>query len=150
MINLNQSRKNRISGKFSFQNKNDQMVKATINREHYACSVTNGSHDIVVDEPFDLGGTNKGFAPKGLLMASLASCVAITLRMYADRKEWPIEKIEVIVNIDTENGETVFLEEITCTGPLTDDQRKRLEDIASKCPVSKMLTVGHEVRSKVL
>lgn len=126
------------------------MVKATINKEHYACSVTNGSHDIVVDEPFDLGGTNKGFAPKGLLMASLASCVAITLRMYADRKDWPIDKIEVVVNVDTENGETVFFEEITCTGQLTDDQKSRLEDIASKCPVSKMLTVDNEVRSRVL
>jgi len=126
------------------------MVKATINKEHYACSVTNGAHDILVDEPLDLGGTDKGFAPKGLLMASLASCVAITLRMYADRKQWTIEKIEVEVNIDTENGETVFFEEITCTGQLTDDQKIRLEEIASKCPVSKILTVGHEVRSKVL
>ena len=126
------------------------MVKATINKEHYACSVTNGAHDILVDEPLDLGGTDKGFAPKGLLMASLASCVAITLRMYADRKQWPIEKIEVEVNIDTENGETVFFEEITCSGQLTDDQKIRLEEIASKCPVSKILTVGHEVRSKVL
>jgi putative redox protein len=126
------------------------MVKATINKAHYACSVTNGTHDIVVDEPFDLGGTNEGFAPKGLLMASLASCVAITLRMYADRKEWPIEKIEVEVDIDTENGETVFFEEITCTGELTADQKSKLEEIASKCPISKILTIGHEVRSKVL
>ncbi|WP_231582641.1 OsmC family protein [Pedobacter sp. BMA] len=126
------------------------MVKATINKEHYACSVTNGSHEIIVDEPVELGGTHKGFAPKGLLMASLASCVAITLRMYADRKEWPVDKIEVEVNIGTENNETVFFEEITCTGQLTDEQKTRLEDIASKCPVSKLLTVGHEVRSKVL
>lgn len=126
------------------------MVKATINKEHYACSVTNGSHEIVVDEPFDYGGTHKGFAPKGLLMASLASCVAITLRMYVDRKEWPVDKIEVEVNMDTENGETIFLEEITCTGNLTEEQKIRLEQIASKCPVSKILTVGHEIRSKVL
>lgn len=126
------------------------MVKATINKEHYACSVTNGSHDLIVDEPFELGGTHKGFAPKGLLMASLASCVAITLRMYIDRKEWPVEKIEVEVNVDTENGELVFFEEITCYGEIDEAQKKRLEDIASKCPVSKILTVGHEVRSKVL
>ncbi|WP_223190994.1 OsmC family protein [Pedobacter roseus] len=126
------------------------MVKATINKEHYACSVSNGSHDIIVDEPIELGGTHKGFAPKGLLMASLASCVAITLRMYVDRKEWPVDKIEVEVNTDTENGEMVFFEEITCTGQLTEEQKSRLEDIASKCPVSKILTVGHEVRSKVL
>lgn len=126
------------------------MVKATINKEHYACSVSNGSHDIIVDEPIELGGTHKGFAPKGLLMASLASCVAITLRMYVDRKEWPVDKIEVEVNTDTENGEMVFFEAITCTGQLTEEQKSRLEDIASKCPVSKILTVGHEVRSKVL
>ncbi|GGI27145.1 OsmC family protein [Pedobacter mendelii] len=126
------------------------MVKATINMEHYACSVTNGSHDIIVDEPFDLGGTHKGFAPKGLLMASLASCVAITLRMYIDRKGWEVKKIEVEVNINIENAETIFFEEITCTGNLTEEQKFRLEDIASKCPVSKILTVGHEVRSKVL
>jgi len=126
------------------------MVKATINKEHYACSVTNGSHEIIVDEPVELGGTHKGYAPKGLLMASLASCVAITLRMYADRKQWPVDKIEVEVNIDTENGEMVFLEEITCYGQLTEAQKSRLEDIATKCPVSKILTVGHEIRSKVL
>ncbi len=126
------------------------MIKATINKEHYACSVTNGSHDIIVDEPIELGGTHKGFAPKGLLMASLASCVAITLRMYADRKKWPIDKIEVEVNVDTENGETIFLEEITCTGALTEEQKLRLEEIASKCPVSKMLAAGHEIRSSVL
>jgi len=126
------------------------MVKATINKEHYACSVTNGSHDIVADEPIELGGTHKGFAPKGLLMASLASCVAITLRMYVDRKGWAVDKIEVEVNMGVENAEDVFYEEITCTGDLTEEQKERLENIASKCPVSKILTVGHEVRSKVL
>ena len=126
------------------------MVKATINKEHYACSVTNGSHEIVVDEPIELGGTHKGFAPKGLLMASLASCVAITLRMYIDRKGWEVDKIDVEANISVENAETIFLEEITCTGQLTDEQKLRLEDIASKCPVSKILAAGHDIRSKVL
>ncbi|WP_316833124.1 OsmC family protein [Pedobacter aquatilis] len=133
-----------------WDSKINDMVKATINKEHYACSVSNGSHEIVVDEPVELGGTHKGFAPKGLLMASLASCVAITLRMYVDRKGWPIEKIEVEVNMINENAQEVFFEEIICTGDLTDEQKERLEDIASKCPVSKILTKGHEVRSKVL
>jgi len=126
------------------------MVKATINKEHYACSVTNGSHEIVVDEPLELGGTHQGFAPKGLLMASLASCVAITLRMYADRKGWEIDKIEVEVNAGSENNQLLFLEEIVCTGPLTREQKDRLEDIAQKCPVSKILAAGNEIRSKVL
>jgi len=126
------------------------MVKATINKEHYACSVTNGAHEVIVDEPIELGGTHKGFAPKGLLMASLASCVAITLRMYVDRKGWAVDKIEVEVNMDIENAQNIFLEEITCTGDLTEEQKQRLEDIATKCPVSKILTAGNEIRSKVL
>ncbi|GAA3960998.1 OsmC family protein [Pedobacter ginsengiterrae] len=126
------------------------MVKATINKEHYACSVTNGAHEVIVDEPVELGGTHKGFAPKGLLMASLASCVAITLRMYVDRKGWAVDKIEVEVNMGIENAQNIFLEEITCTGDLTEEQKQRLEDIATKCPVSKILTAGNEVRSKVL
>ena len=126
------------------------MVKATINNEHYACSVTNGAHEVIVDEPVELGGTHKGFAPKGLLMASLASCVAITLRMYVDRKGWAVDKIEVEVNMGIENAQNIFLEEITCTGDLTEEQKQRLEDIATKCPVSKILTAGNEVRSKVL
>ncbi len=126
------------------------MVKATINKAHYACSVTNGTHEIIVDEPLELGGTNTGFAPKGLLMGALASCVAITLRMYVDRKKWEVEKIEVDVTSDSENGQTIFLEEITCTGNLTVEQKIRLEEIASKCPVGKILAVGSEVRSKVL
>lgn len=126
------------------------MVKATINKEHYACSVTNGTHEVTVDEPVELGGTHKGFAPMSLLMASLASCVAITLRMYVDRKGWAVDKIEVNVTKDIENAEHIFFEEIVCTGNLTDEQKQRLEDIAAKCPVSKILTVGNEVRSKVL
>jgi len=126
------------------------MVKATINKEHYACSVKNGSHEIIADEPLEIGGTNKGFEPKGLLMAALASCVAITLRMYVDRKQWSVEKIEVEVNMDIENGEIIFFEEITCTGNLTEEQKIRLEDVATKCPVSKILAVGYEIKSKVL
>jgi len=126
------------------------MVKATIDTAHYACSLSNGTHVVTADEPLELGGTNKGFAPTGLLMAALASCVAITLRMYIDKKGWLIDHIEVDVNMEVENGETVFIEEIICTGHLDEVQKSRLEQIASRCPVSKILTEGHEVRSKIL
>jgi len=56
----------------------------------------------------------------------------------------------VEVNMGIENAQNIFLEEITCTGQLTEEQKQRLEDIAAKCPVSKILTAGNEVRSKVL
>lgn len=126
------------------------MVKAIINKEHYACSVTSGSHEIIADEPIELGGTNKGPAPTDLLMMALASCVAITLRMYIDKKAWLVDKIEVNISMDIENGETVFLKEIICTGNLTDEQRERIEQVSAKCPVSKLLSAAHEVKSKVL
>ena len=126
------------------------MIKATINKEHYTCTVTNSKHSIIADEPIDLGGGDKGLNPKEILLSALATCVAITLRMYIDRKEWPVDTIEVEVKMDIENAENVFFEEITCTGNLTDEQKLRLEDIASKCPVSKILAKGNEVRSKVL
>ncbi|TDG35485.1 OsmC family peroxiredoxin [Pedobacter changchengzhani] len=128
----------------------NRMIQATINKQHYVCNASNGKHNIVIDEPVDLGGADSGLTPKEILMSALASCVAITLRMYIDRKGWTIEKIEVKVTMGVENAEDVFFEEITCTGSVTDDQKRRLEEIASKCPVSKILSKGNEVRTKVL
>lgn len=126
------------------------MITATIKNEHYACAVHDGTHQIITDEPADLGGSDKGFAPKSLLLAALASCVAITLRMYADRKAWPITQIEVKVNLLQENAITVFAEEITCVGNLSAMQKDRLAEIAQKCPISKILAAGSQIKSKVL
>lgn len=126
------------------------MIKATINKAHFSCLVTNEKHEVIADEPAILGGTDKGLTPKELLMSALGSCVAITLRMYVDRKQWPVDKIEVNISMGIENAENIFFEEITCTGALTDDQKQRLEVIAKMCPVSKILAAGNELRSKVL
>ena len=126
------------------------MITATIKKEHYTCIITDGSKEILADEPLELGGQDKGFAPISLLLSALGSCLVITLRMYIDRKEWPVEKIEVKARMENENGEDVFYEDITCWGTLTDEQKRRLEIVAVKCPIAKILTKGHTMISRVL
>ncbi len=69
------------------------MAIATIGKEHFRTEIISGAKQIVADEPEELGGTNEGPAPGEFLLISLASCTAITIRMYADRKKWPVEKL---------------------------------------------------------
>lgn len=99
-----------------------------------------GGHELIVDEPRDRGGTDTGPRPTQLLGASLASCIAITIEMYADRKEWDVGRLEVSVDVSYEgpvpNGYDVTL---ALPAELDEEQRRRLLTIASKCPVHKVL-----------
>ena len=74
------------------------MVKATINREQYQTLLTHAGLELIADEPVEKGGQHTGFAPSALLKSALSACTAITLRMYADRKGWPLERVEVDVD----------------------------------------------------
>ena len=98
-------------------------------------------HRLTADEPKDEGGTDTGPSPQELLAASLASCTAITMEMYANRKGWDIG--EVIVDVDYEPAQrgSVTKFELTVTLPkeLPEDQRERLMQIAAKCPVHRTL-----------
>ena len=113
-------------------------------RKGYAHEVEiEGGHTVLVDEPVDAGGTDTGPSPTRLLAASLASCVAVTIEMYAERKGWDIGKVEVDVDAEYE-GYAPHSFEITLRLPpgLSDEQRQRLLAIAGKCPVHKAL--AHE------
>ena len=116
------------------------MALAVIGTEHYKTEVTASNHLVLVDEPTDVGGSNLAPAPSEFLEVSLASCTAITLRMYADRKGWPVEKISVEVNIIKEDKLTRFERRISLAGELSEEQRQRLLQIANSCPVHKVLT----------
>ena len=98
-------------------------------------------HDVVADEPESSGGTNKGPSPQELLAASLASCTAITVEMYAGRKGWDIG--EVIVDVEYEPSQrgsvTKFHTVVTLPEGLPEDQREKLMTIAAKCPVHRTL-----------
>lgn len=99
-----------------------------------------GGHELIVDEPADRGGTDTGPRPTQLLGASLASCIAITVEMYADRKEWDVGRLEVSVDVGYE-GPVPNSYDVTLALPaeLDDEQRRRLLVIATKCPVHKVL-----------
>lgn len=126
------------------------MVTATIGRDRYRTEITTGGKIVVADEPEELGGTNLGAAPGEFLMIALASCTAITLRMYADRKKWPMEKVTVEVNFEKVDNKTIFSREISLEGQLDEEQRNRLLQIANACPVHKTLTNPIEVETKLI
>ncbi|MDE3253748.1 MAG: OsmC family protein [Bacteroidota bacterium] len=115
------------------------MTTASIASALYQVSIRNGRHEMKADEPMDLGGGDTGPTPDALLEASLASCTAITLRMYANRKNWSISSISVLVNLERKEGKTFFTRVIDLQGDLDPTQKNRLLEIAKACPVSKTL-----------
>lgn len=112
--------------------------------------ITHGTrHHILADEPRAYGGTNQGLSPYGLLSAGLAACTSMTIRMYARRKEWPLDHVSVDVShnkVHAQDAETrvgdkidAWKRRITLSGALDADQRQRLLEIADKCPVHRTL-----------
>jgi putative redox protein len=123
-------------------------------RTRYHTEIFAGGHALVADEPESAGGTDTGPTPWGLLMAALGACTTITLRMYADRKTWPLEEIGVKlehmkINEPSADGDLPKLHEIAqeleLVGPLDAEQRARLFEIAGRCPVHRALDAGIEV-----
>ncbi len=99
-----------------------------------------GRHGFVVDEPAAAGGTDTGPRPTQLLGASLASCIAITMEMYARRKQWEIGAVEVAVEIGYEGPvPRSFDVSVHLPAQLDAEQRQRLLTIATRCPVHKIL-----------
>jgi len=127
-------------------------VKATLGQTPYATTLETPTHAWTVDEPADAGGGDTGPRPGELLAASLASCTAITLRMYVSRKGWAVDEItvEVTSERDAEANRTTFQCRVSATGNLTDEQRARLLHIAKACPIHKMLTNPVEIRTELV
>ncbi len=129
----------------------DNRVVAKTGTVGYRTEIMANGLSLVADEPVSLGGTNAGPTPYEYLVAALGACTSMTLRMYADRKKWPLEEIVVALThnkIHAKDCEVCDTEqkwvdqiarEITLTGSLDDDQRQRLLEIADKCPVHRTL-----------
>ncbi|MBW8524131.1 OsmC family protein [Chryseobacterium chendengshani] len=127
-------------------------VKASLGKTKYYTEVVAGENQLITDEPIDKGGQNKGFNPFEILATSLASCTAATLRMYIDRKEWDIEKINVEVELENFplTRLAVFRRSISFEGSnINEDQLKRLYTIADACPIHKILTNEIEIQTKI-
>ena len=125
----------------------------------YTTRLTARSHAFIADEPADVGGADTGPTPYELLIGALAACTAMTVRMYADRKRWPLAAIVVRMRpvrahapdcerCETEDVGAGRLErEVEFTGDLTDEQRARLLYIADRCPVKQTLERGLKVQA---
>ncbi len=126
-------------------------------RQGFRSGVAVRQHTLVADEPKDAGGTDLGPTPYDLLGAALGTCTSMTLRMYADRKQWPLTGVTAHVAharvhgddcATCEEGEeflTEFSRTLTLEGPLSDEQRQRLLEIADRCPVHRTLEARIEI-----
>ena len=120
---------------------------ARIGRDKYRTEISVGGRDLVADEPPALGGQGTGFAPYDLLLASLGACTAITLRMYADRKGWPMESLEVALRLH--GVEEKRIDRTLTIAGLDDEQRARMADIAERTPVTLTLKNGLPIDTRL-
>ena len=129
-------------------------VKATAitQFEKYRTVVKTDPHHFVVDEPISVGGKDLGPSPGELLAASLASCTSITVKLYADRKGWDLQEVEVEVDFerDAKFNVTNFVKKIKFHGNLDEEQKQKLYEISAKCPVHRMLANPIEIHSEVV
>jgi putative redox protein len=107
----------------------------------YQIALSNGSQSAVADLPREKGGEGKGFGPHELLEAALATCVTMTVRMYAAKYNIPMAGVQCAVRLDRSVPNAVTLHyDLSFGGPVTDEQANQLREAASKCPVARTLT----------
>lgn len=126
-------------------------ARGRIGQARYPVALRAGDHDLAADEGAALGGGDSAPAPFELLSASLVACTAITLRMYADHKGWPVEAIEVDVHYVKTGDEPARIERtLSVQGALDPDQRARLADIAERTPVTLAIKGGVPITTTVV
>lgn len=123
---------------------------ATSQAAPYAVAIAAGHHALTADEPKALGGGDTGASPFGLVLSGLGACTAITLRMYAERKKWPLRGLKVEMKVVRAADDSLHIDRIvTAEGELSDEQRLRLGEIAEKTPVTKALKSGFAIHTSV-
>jgi putative redox protein len=120
---------------------------ADIGTTNYTVSLVAGQHTLTADERAAAGGQNAGASPHELLCAALGACTAITLRMYAQRKEWTLRGVHVEVLLQVEGKEHRITRRLRLEGDLDEAQRARLADIAERTPVTLTLKQGVVIKT---
>lgn len=128
----------------------------------YVQNISVGPHLLQADEPSDSGGNDAGPNPYELLLAALGACTSMTVRMYAQRKQWPLQSVHVrlahsrihaedCADCDTKEGMVDRIEtEISLTGDLSDDQKDRLMEVANHCPVHRTLVSEIQIDTRLI
>ena len=126
----------------------------------YIENITVGPHTLRADEPVALGGGDTAPTPYELLLSALGACTAITVRMFAERRQWPLEQVHVelshskahatdCANCDSPSARLDRVElAIRFVGELSDEQRRKLMDVAAHCPLHRTLTAGLEIHER--
>jgi putative redox protein len=128
-------------------------VKAKIGAAHFTTEIENDAGTMLLaDEPVAQGGAGMGFSPTELFDASLAACTSITIRMYADRKGWPLDDVHVTIGSTHDDAkEVTYIERnIQLNGDLDEEQRDRLLQIADHCPLHKIMTNPIHIKTNVV
>jgi putative redox protein len=130
---------------------NEAKLSATVaetGESLYAVNINVSGHTLKGDEPLASGGGNLGPAPYDMLLAALGECTAMTVRWYAKQQNWPLEKVEVNLTYQKLDKVDVFEKEVIVHGDaLTPDQRKKLADVAAKCPIQRTLESDIVIRT---
>ncbi len=123
------------------------MTRATahIGTDQYATTIQVAGRTLVSDEPESNGGKDAGLAPYDLLLSALASCTAITLRMYADHKGWPLKAVDVALHFYRDGERSKIDRSVTLHGTLDDKQRTRLAEVTERTPVTLTLKQGSDI-----
>lgn len=125
-------------------------VSSSIKKELYKVEITSPSGNVLIaDEPENVGGKNAGFSPTELLASALAACTNATLRMYADRKGWDLQEVQIDIDLDfiPEESKTIIRRTLKFIGDLDEAQKTRLLEIANVCPVHKILSNPIEIKT---
>jgi putative redox protein len=123
---------------------------ASIGTVDYATAITTGHrHRLTADEGPELGGKDAGPAPYDLLTAALGACTVITLRMYAERKQWPVTAVQADIHFKRDGGKIESIDRVLRIEGADAEQKKRMVEIAEKTPVTLTLKRSLEIRTSV-
>ncbi len=139
----------------------DEQVVVRLNDGPFLTEILTGKHHLLADEPKSVGGEDLGPSPYELVSSGLGACTAMTIKMYADRKGWPLEEVKVHLSYDNSYFEDIkhcdseerkigkFTRIVEVEGDLDEKQRERILQIANKCPVHKTLESASEIETKL-
>ena len=124
-------------------------AKASIGTVNYATAIATGHHKLTADEGPELGGKDAGPAPYDLLTSALAACTVITLRMYAERKQWPVTAVHADVHYVREGDKQRIDRVLTIEGEVDDEQKSRMANSAERTPVTLTLKGALEIKTRL-